>query len=424
MTISSSPETDTPIAEPTPHAGDWHAMRVVATMRGLTFLGDITAATAVELSLQSRGYGGFTIASVLLAATLPPVLLGPISGRVVDRFGKTSVLMTTALFQLVLSAAMLFTSDRFVWTAIIAGLGAGVAFSHPVFGSLPGTLMRSDQQAKAASLSQMSAMAGMLCAPALGALLFGQFGVVAAFGVNTASFAVVVLGAVLLREPVGRASGQRSKTTATSTDLSAEPGRRYRILSDRGLVAVLSANGVLMLGASTINVYIVFLVRDTLGGSATSYGIVGSAWMAGLIPGALLVGRVKASPERLLLASFALVGLGILGAGMSPTVWVLLPFYFIGGLGNGAGATATHVYLNTSVPEEFRGRAFAALGMVSNSGPAFGMLVGGALLSVVTPRTGFLVAAVLVLGTLAVVSSPLLRTAGGSTTRHQQQMSA
>ena len=35
-----------------------------------------------------------------------------------------------------------------------------------------------------------------------------------------------------------------------------------------------------------INVIEVFFIRDTLDASATTYGLVGAAWMAGMLPGA------------------------------------------------------------------------------------------------------------------------------------------
>lgn len=381
----------------------WRYLYLVAAMRGVTFFGDIAAATAIELSLQGRGYSGAAVAGVLLAAILPPILLGPLSGRIVDKYPKAKVLTVAATVQLMLGAGTLLTDSPVIWTALILGIGCGVAFAHPVFGSMPSQLMPRKDQPRAASISQMSAMAGMLSAPAVGALLASQFGTHGALALNVVAFAFVVVGALTLsRHPASRTSAKTDAAAAASHTDS------YSVWSDAALRSILAANGVLMLCASTINVFVVFFVRDTLDASERMYGLVGSAWMAGLIPGALLVSKVRIPMEQTLLASFAFVGIGILLTAAAPSAWWVLPFYFLGGLGNGAGATATHVLLNTRVPENHRGRAFAALGMVSNSGPSLGILLGGLFLAVADPRTGYLVAGLAVLIALAFVARRVL----------------
>lgn len=396
---------ETPVITAGP-SSSWRYLYLVAAMRGVTFFGDIAAATAIELSLQSRGYSGAAVAAVLLAAIVPPILLGPLSGRIVDRYPKAKVLTVAAAVQLVLGAGTLLTDNPVIWTMLILGIGCGVAFAHPVFGSMPSQLMPRKDQPRAASISQMSAMAGMLSAPAVGALLASQFGTDGALALNVTAFAFVVVGALVLsRHPGSRTS---AKADAAAAGEPAERADGYSVWSDAALRSLLAANGVLMLCASTINVFVVFFVRDTLDASERMYGLVGSAWMAGLIPGALLVSKVRIPMERILVASFAFVGVGILLTAAAPSAWWVLPFYFLGGLGNGAGATATHVLLNTYVPEDHRGRAFAALGMVSNSGPSLGILLGGLFLAVADPRTGYLVAGLGVLIALAFVARQVL----------------
>lgn len=69
-TLTSTPvahETGTPPAM-------WRDVYILAGLRGLSFAGDIVAAVALTLMLQSNGAGSYAIMALLLAASVPPAL--------------------------------------------------------------------------------------------------------------------------------------------------------------------------------------------------------------------------------------------------------------------------------------------------------------------------------------------------------------
>ncbi|WP_244942376.1 hypothetical protein [Streptomyces seoulensis] len=49
----------------------WRDVYVLAGMRGLSFAGDIAAATALTLLLQANGAGSYAVMALLLAAAVP-----------------------------------------------------------------------------------------------------------------------------------------------------------------------------------------------------------------------------------------------------------------------------------------------------------------------------------------------------------------
>jgi hypothetical protein len=51
---------------------------IVAVTTGISYCGDFLAATA--LTLQAHGAGGLAIAALLLASTVPPILLALVAG--------------------------------------------------------------------------------------------------------------------------------------------------------------------------------------------------------------------------------------------------------------------------------------------------------------------------------------------------------
>ena len=386
----------------------WRELYTLAGMRGLSFAGDIVAETAIILYLQAKGAGSYAVMAVLMAAALPPVLLAPLTGRVADRCDSRRIIVTAALIQAMVCAAMMILLTPLALIILSAVLSAGLAFTHPVFGGLPRAMVGKENVPRAASISQGTAMAGMVIAPALGGFLTAQLGVRLPLLIDAASFVLVALGGLYIRTRLHAQTGPMPQNSAEN--IAHAPGPEYRVLQDRFLRALLILSGTVMAAACIINVLIVFYVRESFHASEGTYGLVMSAWMVGMVPGAVIVNRLRDTRhEVVLVGTFVAITVAILGVGFAPGVWWIAPFYVLGGLGNGAQATVAHVLMNLRIPEEHRGRAFAALGAVSNSGPVIGFLVGGVLLSVTGPRQGFFVAGALAAVAIVVFAPGLVR---------------
>ncbi|MGW4227596.1 MFS transporter [Streptomyces bauhiniae] len=387
----------------------WRDVYVLAGMRGLSFAGDIAAATALTLLLQAGGAGSYAVMALLLAAAVPPALLAPVTGRFADRFDSRRLIVTVASLQILACLAMTQTTTPALLIVLAVLLSSGLAFTHPVFAGLPAAMVGKDNVPRASAISQTTAMAGMVVAPGIAGFLTAHFGVRVCLLLDAASFAVVVAGALSIRTRLHHTT-PAAQTPATDGQQAAGPV--YRVSGDRFLRSILAVSGVVMAAASIINVLIVFYVRDTFSGSEETYGLIMSAWMAGLVPGALLVRRIKKlSHEALLIGSFLCISVGILATGLAPGAWWIVPCYLIGGFGNGAQATVTHIVINLRVPDSHRGRAFAALGAVSNTGPALGYLMGGVILGFIQPRYAFLLAGTCSLLAVLVFHRALLHTA-------------
>src|SRR3954471_2604068 len=97
FTFSRAPRVD----------GDrWSDVYLSATARAVSNCGDLLAATALVLALQARGAGGYAVAAVLLAAAVPPVLLAPLTARLVDRVDSRRLLVSVGLGQVAVCTAL------------------------------------------------------------------------------------------------------------------------------------------------------------------------------------------------------------------------------------------------------------------------------------------------------------------------------
>lgn len=394
---------------PPPSRRAWREVYVLAGMRGLSFAGDIAAETAIALQLQAQGAGSYAVMALLLSATVPPVLLSPLTGRFADRFDSRNLIVAVGALQALICVAMTIWTSPVVLIGLSALLSSGLAFTHPVFGALPSAIVGKENVPRASSISQTTAMAGMVAAPGIAGILIGRFGISVPLLIDALSFAAVVAGGLFIKTRLHKDRGSAKAAGGEGDEPAKAP---YKVTSDRFLTAVLILSGAVMAAASIINVLIVFYVREGFGASEETFGLIMSAWMLGLIPGGMLVRRAKnLRYETILIGTFLCIAVAILGTGLAPGVWWIVPFYVLGGIGNGAQATVTHILLNVRVPDTHRGRAFAALGAVSNTGPAIGYVVGGAAMSLMAPRYGFLAAGVFCLLALAAFSGRVLKSA-------------
>lgn len=390
----------------------WREVYILSAMRAVSFAGDFAAATAITLYLQAGDHSSAFIVATLIASTAPAVALVSVTGWVSDRFDSRTIFLSTAGAQALICLIMAFWLNPYAVVGLTALLSAGIAFTHPVFGGLPRSMVEKDQVARAASISQTSAMAGMLAAPAIGGFLAGTVGTRWALLLDAASFVVVGVGALLIKT--------RLHAARTGAQQNAdEPVVNYSVWRDPFLRPLLVATGLVITSVSITNVVAVFFVRETLGGSKEVYGIVESAWMAGLILGSIVVGRNKRlSSSAQMVMAFACMGLALLFSAFVPSVWWLVPVNILGGIGNGTMATNLHVILNLNVPDAFRGRAFAALGAVSNAAPLIGYALGGFLIAAASPRVSYFVIGVTACVCTLVVTPALRR--GSPTDVHSE----
>lgn len=376
------------------------------SMRALSFFGDLLAATAITLLLQERGESAYLVVVGLVAAAVPPIVLAPLSGRLSDRAHPKVLIVAVASVQVVVLLVMASSSQIPVLIGGILVVASGLALVNPLYSSLPRKLAQPGQVARTSAASQTSVQVAMLAAPAAGGVLFAIGGITLALCATACCSLIVGLIALFLR--LGPAITGPPSTGPSMT----ESARAYSVLRDHVLLTVLAAAGAVVLFVSANSVAAVFLIRETLGGDARQFGVVETMWVVGVVAGGLLVTRIaRRNVGTALVTAFALMGVALFGEGLAPSIWVVIALNVVGGLGNGGMASSLHIFINTRVDEAHVGRAFAALGAVSNAAPFGGFLLGGVLLQVLDPRGTYIVigaAALLV----TVCASVILRRTG------------
>ncbi len=164
-------------------------------------------------------------------------------------------------------------------------------------------------------------------------------------------------------------------------------GRRWRLRHDPLMLVMVVTTAVVIAAIGGINVIEVFFIRETLGGSTTTYGLVSAAWMAGMLPGSL-ARRATRQPARRrrragrgVLVTLAVCSLMVLLAATVPAALCWCRSGWSAG-GQRRRERLRQPAHRRRVPEASRGRAYASYGAAVQGGSMAGFLVGGALLAV------------------------------------------
>ncbi|MEE6305310.1 MFS transporter [Plantactinospora veratri] len=397
----------------TPTVSHWRDVHLAAGARAVSTCGDFLAATALALALQSAGAGGLAVAGVMLAATLPLVLLAPLTGRLADRVDSRTLLVWAGAGQALVCAALAFAESTAVILPLAALLACGLAVTQPTLAALLPEMVRRADLPRASAINQTAGSVGMLVAPALAGLLVGQFGARVPLLLDAGSYLALIAAGLLLRT---RRGGRRATGPAGGvTPASAAPA--WRLRRDPLLWTMVAAIAATVAGVGAVNVIEVFYVRETLRSSTTMFGLISAAWTAGMLVGAwLLAGTARRARDdgALVKGVLGMLGAACLLVGLGATVpaagW-LVPLWLVGGAANGGLNVFSNLVLANRVPPAARGRAFAAQGAAIQGAGMFGYLAGGLLLAGFPPRPLVAVTGAAGLAVVVAVTPVVLRAA-------------
>ena len=279
---------------------------------------------------------------LMVLATLPGVLLGPLAGTLADRISRKKILV---LSDLVSSLSLLTLAIPFFLPgmdnrvllpcllAMASAVGLAQAFFRPTISAAIPDLVPHSQLNAANSLNQFSAQFSMILGMGLGGVLFTWLGAPLLFIVDGVSYLFSAISEMFIRFPKSPRSIEREQPDGIAPRSFRQDlveGLRF-VWHNRGM------RGFLMLAASAnffvmpIVVLLPFFVTDNLARDAVWYGFLVAGLSAGGLVGFAIAGMIRLSGELralVLLGSLVVQSalLGVLGLLHDPTLALLLLF--------------------------------------------------------------------------------------------------
>ena len=346
--------------------------------------------------------------TVIAIRALPILFIGPWAGVLADRMDRRKVVMVT-------QAVMAVSACSFAILVLASDLGAEPAsgpirpwhpFLYMIISGISHSIIQPVRQAMIANtvprhaLTSALALNGMvypttrIIAPAIGGLIIATLG----FNWNFFLEAMAYVGIVVLLVPVKlpyrtEASGPRSSPLRSMQEGLAYVWRQKIIL--HLIVMLLIPNIVFQPLIFLLPVF----TTEVLGREAATGGILASAMGVGGVVAGVIIAWIGFPIRRGLVTFLGLAGGSIFVILFAMVPWWIASFAFLTGLGfcQYAFRVANSTLIQTSVPDELRGRVMSIY-MLDNGVMPVATLLLGLLIHVWTPQPAFALFGVLALG--------------------------
>jgi MFS family permease len=374
------------VAEPAPHGPrafrslsnrDFRTFWIAALISNTgTWMQTITVPAVIyDLTHHSNFWLGFAA----FVGFFPSLMIGPVSGRLADRFSRRTVLLVTQTIQMILAFSL--------WAFWVAGIatplnilvhlliyGVTVGINITSWQSFVPQLVSREDMPDAVRLNSLQFTAGRAFGPALAGLVLKFFGPGTAYMANTVSFVLVLLALLSVRpHEVGASARQEADTRFRE-------GIAYVLARTALWLPVATITIVSLLGTSLLQLAPAYATKQ-FHVDRGAYGILVAMFGGGALVAAFVMSiigdRVRGS--RTAIAGLVLMSSGVVLLGLTTSYRVGLLAMFLMGFGYVHVTVSLNTSVQMRVAESYRGRVMAIYLMGLLAGVPVGALVLGAV---------------------------------------------
>lgn len=373
--------------------GDWFNTIVLATL--------VVAYAPEEAK-------GLAVSGFVLARFIPPMLISPVAGVLVDRFDRKLLLVMSNLLRA--GVVLLFIPATYnpdlLWTIYVLSIMQFIlsAVFEPGQSAITPSLIPHSDLVLANTLYSVTWSVMLAAGAVVGGIVSTLFGAQTALIIDALTF---VVAAWLIWRIRGYSHTPRARTTDTHDDTTFAEGLRYlRRTPEVSTTLMVKFGGGLGNVDTLLPIYATHLF--VLGNSGElSLGIMHSAFGVGAILGPLVLNRFNngslRSMRRLIAIGFVWIVLGWLFMAEASSLWIVCLALVARAMGGSVNWTYSSVMLQKAVPDHFLGRVFAMDMAGFYLATVLSALVHGTVIDLIGPQNAPLVA----LGTMFVSLVPL-----------------
>jgi MFS family permease len=333
----------------------------------VSFLGDWfdTIVIAALVSEYSNG-SGIAISGLLLARFLPPLLVSPFAGVLLDRMSRKKVLIFSDLSRcgIVLIFLLATAPDRLWLIYIVTVIQFALsALFEPGRSALTPSVVRKEDLVQANILGSITWSVMLAVGGALGGLVAALLGTSFALAFDAATFLISALLIMSIRTPEIRSTEYAHEAKGGLAMRDFVEGLRYAVHNP-----TVGASLLIKLGGNFGNIDTVMIVYATtifvIGKDGTgSLGILWTAFGLGALVGPLIINRFSDGTvrvmRRLVVVGYALITIAWFVFGWAPVLAIAAAALFIRAMGSSVYWTYSSVIVQKTAPDRYLGRLFS-----------------------------------------------------------------
>ena len=343
---------------------------------------------------------------LMMASTLPRVIIGPFAGVWVDRWNRKKILIWMDVIRgvcIVLVGIAALMGYAQVWMVFVAGVVMSLcgAFFNPAVNSVIPDIVPKSRIVQANSWYAIIFTLSNVVGNAAGGFLYQLLKAPLMFLFDGISYIFAGVSEIFLKVPTTEKKGVEKKFWE---DL--KEGFSF-IWNFKGLRSMVMLGIVANFFANMALVLFMPFFKWTQGLGEEKYGLAMGLMTGGALLGMLFTSVVKISAsKRMIIFTFMylVMGAAFVVFPLMPSFLPMIPLLVIGGFGNAVFNMFVNATVQTTVPSTMRGKVFGLMGTLTQCSTPLAMPVGG-ILAEFFPTKWVIVAAMVCTG---VASIPFL----------------
>ncbi len=366
--------------------------------RFVSRIGDGVHSLALLWIAYKWGKSGIIIAAVMVAFSLPGVLVSPLAGQIADRMRRARIMAATDIVQAVCVFALSFLAFSHalnLWNLIAITVVMSVAqgFFMPASLSIVPQIVKQEEITKANALVQIGSSFSILIGPLVGVSLIALIGLPLAFAANGVSF---LLSALLLYGIKTVALSVQAQVT--SFIASIKDG--LKLIKQHPIVSrLIGKAAIINLFYGSVTIIIPLFAGNIYHMGAKGIGFMMGAFAAGIFVSSIVMGSVRITTSDRIVVSFStlLMGVMFIVFGTLCNFYIsLLSLFLIGAGVNISNVSIISVY-QKRLPDQVLGRIMSFLGAIALSLLPVSYALTGVLVSLIGTRSILIVSGIIII---------------------------
>ncbi|WP_293349466.1 MULTISPECIES: MFS transporter [unclassified Microcoleus] len=369
--------------------------------QGISLIGSWMTQVATVWLVYNLSDSPWMLGVVGFTSQIPTLILLPFAGVLIDRWNRHRVIIATQILAMVQSLALAFlalTGVVNIWQLLVLSLfqGAINAFDAPARQAfVPELIEKKEDLANAIALNASMFNGARLIGPAIAGLVIGTVGPSYCFLLDGISYIAVIAGLLAMQiEP------RKIAATNTKPLQRLKEGFNYAF-GFPPIRAILLLLALVSFAGMSHTVLVPIFATKILNGGPQTLGFLMAASGVGAFAGAIyLIGRKSVvGLGKLIAISPAIMGVGLIGFGLSRILWLSLIMMLFVGFGFIIQFAGGNTFLQTIVEDDKRGRVMSIYTMAFFGVTPFGNLVAGGLANYIgSPNTVIIGGIICILG--------------------------
>ncbi|MFE4522943.1 MFS transporter [Cytobacillus firmus] len=330
---------------------------------------------------------GLMMTLYIICGFIPTFFLSPVAGVWADRYNrKMLIILADGLiaFSTLILAILFLMGYESIWLLfVMAGIRAlGTGIQTPAVGAILPQIVPKEKLTKVNGVNGSIQAVIMFVSPMVSAALIAMASLEAIFFIDVITAAVAIVTLMTFVKIAVHKKAAAEQTASYFSDF--KQGLQY-VNSNPFLKKFFLFFAVFIVLMAPAAFLTPLQVTRTFGGDVWELTAIEIAFSVGMMAGGGIIASWGGYPNKITTMTLASLIMGIctLALGIVPIFWIYLLFMAVFGIAMPIFNTPVTVLLQEKIEENYLGRVFGVMGMISTSMMPIGMLIFGPIADVI-----------------------------------------